>query len=97
MDADNRLRMLYRLAESAEGDALERVRSAIAMRRQELELGQRGPSAWDGLPVEEERTPWTPGADPFRPAAADALPVTERRAGERGYRIVGTAKRRPVR
>lgn len=94
MHADRRLRALYRLAESAEGEALQRVRAAIRDRRRELELDSRGPSAWDFLPAEEPE-PWTPGAEPFRPAPADRVPARARRAGERGYRIVGIGAREP--
>ncbi|MCW2992439.1 MAG: hypothetical protein JWM73_3033 [Solirubrobacterales bacterium] len=89
MEADRRIRALYRLAERSEGADLERVRAAIAARRRMLEAEARSPSAWDALPAEEDE-PWRPGARPFRPASADAVPVGHRRPGERGYRIVGT-------
>ena len=90
MDHDPRLRSLYRLAEHAEGEALERVRAAIARRRSELELLDADHSAWRGLPVEEAPEPWRPGAEPFVPAPRSAVPRRTRRPGERGYRIVGT-------
>lgn len=47
-EQDVRLRMLYRLAEVAEGEELDRVRTAIAQRRSELELATAEPSAFDG-------------------------------------------------
>ncbi|MFL5846034.1 MAG: hypothetical protein ACJ762_15205 [Solirubrobacteraceae bacterium] len=53
MDDDIRLRSLYRLAETSEGDALERIREAIVARRRQLELDEPGPSAWDSLPLDE--------------------------------------------
>lgn len=92
MHADPRLRALHRLAESAEGESLERILAAIRARRRELELDSGGPSAWDSLPAEEPE-PWKPGAQPFRPAPADRIPARARRPGERGYRIVGTEAR----
>ena len=94
MEHDPRLRALYRLAEIAEGEELARVREAIALRRRELEQQQKAPSAWDGLPDEDPPEEWTPGAVPFRPAPPDAVPLRARRPGERGYRIVGTRRRR---
>lgn len=96
MDSDPRLRMLYRLAEVAEGEQLERVRAAIAQRRSALELGRATPSAWDG--VRDARAAAAPEPEPepepagFVPAAPDAVPVVEKRPGERGYRVVGTRR-----
>jgi hypothetical protein len=94
--ADPRLRALHKLAETAEGEDLERVRVAIVERRRELALDEPTPSAWTGLPDEEPSGPgWSPPADAFRPAPSDAVPARARRPGERGYRIVGTKKAPP--
>jgi hypothetical protein len=90
VDADPRLRALYRLAEHAEGEALERVRAAIVRRRSELELRDSEHSAWRGLPLEDAPEPWQPGTEPFVPAPRSAVPRRARRPGERGFRIVGT-------
>src|SRR4051812_43582366 len=98
MDADRRLRALYRLAETAEGDDLVRVQEAIAARRRELELEDTEFSAWTAAAGAGERSDepaWTPEGEKFRPAPPDAVPVRERRPGERGYRIVGTRKKPP--
>jgi len=92
MHSDPRLRLLYRLAEVAEGEELQRVREAIAQRRSELELGVDAPSAFDGLPTEEPEPESIP-APGFTPAPADAVPVVEKREGERGYRVVGMRRR----
>lgn len=92
METDPRLRALYRLAEQAEGEALDRVRAAIVRRRSELELDDADHSAFRGLPQEEPSAAWRPGDRPFVPAPRSAVPRRERRQGERGYRIVGTER-----
>ena len=94
MHPDRRLRALYRLAEVAEGEQLERVRAAIAERRSQLELGAFVPSAWDALPPEVSHPETSEPPTAFTPAPADAVPVLARRPGERGFRVVGTADSR---
>lgn len=95
--SDQRLRLLHRLAEVAEGEELERVRAAIARRRSELELDVELPSPFTGFadadaPGEDREAAPDRG---FVPAPADAIPVVEKRPGERGYRVVGTRRRAP--
>ena len=69
-EADPKLRAYYALAETAEGETLERIRAAIAQRRRVLALDDEMPSAFDDVPPpppEPER--WVP-PDPadYRPS-----------------------------
>ena len=61
MDDDPKLRAYYKLAETAEGEVLERIRAAIAQRRRELALHDDLPSAFEDVPpAPPAPEPWTP-------------------------------------